>query len=102
MDAGTPAESPRIASLRAMVRRERKARTIHEKTLRERNRMLMEAWEAGELSQAKLGELCGITKQRAEQIVKAERARRAAAAERARRLEGVFDEVALYFSELRD
>jgi DNA-directed RNA polymerase specialized sigma subunit len=92
-------EHPQIASLRAQVRRERKARTIHATALRERNRMLLQAIDDGLLSQAKLGELCGISKQRVEQLVKAERERLALEAEKARRLDGVFDEVRIYFQE---
>jgi DNA-directed RNA polymerase specialized sigma subunit len=92
-------EHPQIASLRAQVRRERKARTIHATALRERNRMLLQAIEDGVMSQAKLGELCGISKQRVEQLVKAERERVALEAEKARRLDGVFDEVRIYFQE---
>jgi len=95
-------DSPLIASLRAQVRRERKARTIHEKALRERNRLLLEAIDAGAGSQAKLGELCGITKQRVEQLVRAERDRQEAEREAAARLEGVFDEVRIYFASDRN
>jgi DNA-directed RNA polymerase specialized sigma subunit len=92
-------DHPQLASLRAQVRRERKARTIHATALRERNRMLLRAIDDGVMSQAKLGELCGISKQRVEQLVKAERERLALEAEKARRLDGVFDEVRIYFQE---
>jgi biotin operon repressor len=92
-------DHPQIASLRAQVRKARKSQTIADKDRRERNRMLLRAIDDGLLSQAKLGELCGISKQRVEQLVKAERERVALEVEKARRLDGVFDEVRIYFQE---
>jgi len=94
-------EHPHAASLRAQVRRERKARTIHEKAVRERNRLLLAALAAG-MTQSAAAELIGVTKTRVEQIARAERERLAREAEAAKRLEGVFDEVAIYFANDRN